>query len=127
MEHKNKERLLLGVYKYLDNKGFENFLAQVKELQTPKSIAEKQSGASYIPDLTATKDGTLCIFELVSGEANQEKTEQWIKRWRALNQHASSQEGKFYLIVHVDQFEEIIAIINKHNLERIGIMQFESN
>lgn len=127
MEPKNKESLLLGVYKYLNNKGFENFLAQVKELQTPKSIAEKQSDATYIPDLTATKDGTFCIFELVLGEADQETTEQWVKKWKALNQHAFSQEGKFYLIVHVDQFEEIIAIINKHNLENIGIMQFESN
>lgn len=127
MQHKNKERLLLGVYKYLNDKGFENFLAQVKELQTPESIAEKQSGASYIPDLTATKDGTLCVFELVSDDANRETSEQLVKKWKTLNQYASAREGKFYLIVHVDQFEEIIAIIKKHNLENIGIMQFESN
>jgi hypothetical protein len=127
MEHKNKESLLLGVYKYLNDKGFENFLAQVNELENPESVVEKQSDASYTPDLTATKDDTFCIFELVSGEADQETTEQWVKKWRALNKHATAQDGKFYLIVHVDQFEEIIAIIKKHNLENIGIMQFESN
>jgi len=127
MEHKNKENLLLGVYKYLNNKGFENFLAQVRELQTPKSIVEKQSGISYIPDLTATKDGIFCIFELVSGESNKKTSEEWIRKWKVLNEHATAQEGKFHLVVHVDQFEEIIAIINKHNLENIGIIQFESN
>lgn len=127
MQHQNKERLLLGLYKYLNDKGFENFLAQVKELQTPKSIAEKQSSTSYIPDLTATKDGMFCIFELVSGDTSPETLEQWVKKWKTLNQYSSAQKGKLYLIVHVDQFDEIIATINKHNLENIGIMQFESN
>jgi hypothetical protein len=123
----HKERLLSGVYKYLKSKDFKDFSSILKELDPPKKIVEKQNDEVFTPDLTATHKGTLCLFDLVLDKLSGENQNKLIKRWEVINNHAQSTNSKYYIIINVDQFDLLMALINKHNLENIGILQFESN
>ena|SRR5210317_72950 len=127
MSKNRKENLLLGVYKYLKSKDFENFLSVVEELKTPEKVVEEQTGDVYIPDLTATHNGALCLFDLLTEKLSEGKQDMFIQRWDVLNKHAQSIDGKYYIIISVDQFDQLMTLINKHNLENIGILQFGSN
>jgi hypothetical protein len=127
MKDKFKERLLLGVYKHLSSKDFTNFNAKIEKFTPPKKIVEEQSNEAYIPDLTATHSGTSCLFDLVLDKFTEENEGDIVKRWSTIYKHAQSIDGKYYLVINVDQFDDLMVMINKYNLENIGILQFESN
>ncbi|NQT78049.1 MAG: hypothetical protein HQ565_10065 [Bacteroidetes bacterium] len=127
MNKNRSQQLLLEVYKYLKQRDFENFQVDLPNLERPKKIVEERTNKIYQPDMTATHNGSLCIFELISYEIPKEEKDSCLKKWRVLSRYAASKEGKLYLIVPVEQFEQINSLINTHNLENIGILQFQGH
>lgn len=126
MEPRLKKGILKAVLDYLEKKGFTGFRADLDTMDKPKKIVEKQSGEVYQPDLTAEHKDSSYIFEIEMGEDLEKKKDKFIRKCNVLQQHAASKKGKLYLIVPIQQFEQVLAEVNKNNLENIGILQINA-
>jgi len=73
--------------------------------------------------MTATRNGSLYIFEIEMGEELKKTKEKFVKKCRMFLQYATDKNGKFYLVVPVEQFDPVMSIINSNNLEDIGILR----
>ena len=125
MDNKLKKSVLQEVYNYLKEKGYKDFKAKLLSIENPIKIVEKQSGNTYEPDMTATLDNSSYIFEIEMGENIKIDKEKFIKKCKAFQNYAETKNGKFSLIIPIEQFDKIMTEINKNNLENIGILQLQ--
>jgi hypothetical protein len=125
MDNKLKKSVLQEVYNYLKEKGYKDFKAKLLSIENPKKIVEKQSGNTYEPDMTASLDNSSYLFEVEMGENMKIDKEKFIKKCKAFQNYAETKNGKLYLIVPIEQFDKIMAEVNKNNLENIGILQLQ--
>jgi len=126
MDQKLKRKILEKVHTYLNDKDYSNFRADLKNLEKPKKIVEKRTGEIYQPDMTANYKKSSYVFELEMGENLESHKEKFIRKCKILQQYASSKKGKLYLIIPIQQLDRVITMINRNNLENIGILQIKT-
>jgi len=119
----SKKSILTEFYKYLKNKGYNNFKSKHLEIGKPIDIVEKQTGGSFEPDLTATYKSKPYIFEIETPEDIKLSKEKFVKKCNTFLSYTASKNGKFYLIVPVLHFDKVFSELNKYNLENVGILQ----
>lgn len=126
MDPKLKKGILNAVTEYLAKKGFTGFRSGLDSMEPPKKIVEKRTGKIYQPDMTADHKDSSYIFEIEMGESVEKSNEHFIKKCDVFQQQAASKKGKLYLIVPIEQFEKVLTVINKNNLENVGILQINT-
>lgn len=126
MDPRMKKGILDAVINYLKKKGFQDFRTDSDETEKPKKIVEKHSGEIYQPDMTASHKDSSYIFEVEMGESIEKEKDKFIRKCDVFQQHAATKKGKLYLIVPIEQFENVLTTINKNNLENIGILQINT-
>lgn len=116
-----KSTILEAMHEYLKNKGFSGFRSKIEAMEDPEQIKNRENGNSFVPDMTAQKDGINYIFEVELGDklSNQE----FLEKCKALHLEAKKKTGKLYLVVPVEKMDKTLQIINKNNLENVGILQ----
>ena len=119
--------ILQSVSNYLNKKGFSNFRSRLTNMDNPKKIVEKQSGEIYQPDMTANYKESLYVFEIETGESIESDKENFIRKCDVLQQHAVAKKGKLYLIVPVQNSDQVLSELNKNNLENIGILKIKAD
>jgi hypothetical protein len=126
MDPNLRKGILNAVAQYLSKKGFTGFRADLEEMESPKKIVEKRTGKIYQPDLTADHKDSSYIFEIEMGESIEKSKDQFVKKCDVFQQHAATKKGKLYLIVPIEHFEKVLTVINKNNLENVGILQINT-
>jgi hypothetical protein len=110
----------------LKKKGFHDFRADLDNMEQPKKIVEKKTGEIYQPDMTASHKESSYIFEVEMGESLEKEKDKFIRKCDVFQQQAATKKGKLYLIVPIEQFENVLTTINKNNLENVGILQINT-
>lgn len=123
MNSREKENILKEVYKYLKNNGYRNFKSNLLKFDEPNKFVEKQTGDVFEPDLIATYNSGLYLFEVETVESIKERRENFISKCRTFLHYAHSKNGKLTLIIPEQQSDQVISELNKVNLENIGILQ----
>lgn len=123
MHTKQKKDILKSVRNYLLDEGFDEIRVNPEDAIKPKKIVEERSGAIYQPDMVASDAGSSHIFQVVKPDNIESYTDEFIKKCNIFERHAASKNGKLYLIVPMQYFDKTIRLINKNNLENIGIVQ----
>jgi len=126
MDRERKKDILKSVKNYLINEGFEEVMTDLEDSKKPKKIVEERTGRIYEPDMVATAEGSSFIFHIVRSQNIMEETDKFIRECNIFERHATAKKGKLYLIVPVQYFEDTIGLINKNNLENVGILQVSS-
>jgi hypothetical protein len=126
MDLRLRRGILESVSNYLKNKGFSDFRADLEDFDQPKKIVEKRSGEIYQPDMTAFFGKECYYFEIEMGEEIDSSRDDFVRKCSILQQHAASKDGKLYLIVPEDNFEKVLQVINRNNLENVGILQIRT-
>jgi len=126
MDQRVKQKILEKVYNYLNEKDYSDFRADIKNFDKPKKIVEKRTGEIFQPDMTAIYEKSAFVFEVEMGDNLESKREKFIRKCKVLQQYAASKKGKLYLIIPIQQLDRIITVINKNNLENIGILQIKT-
>jgi hypothetical protein len=126
MDPKLKRGILEAVTNYLKKKGFHDFRADLDNMEQPKKIVEKKTGEIYQPDMTASHKESSYIFEVEMGESLEKEKDKFIRKCDVFQQQAATKKGKLYLIVPIEQFENVLTTINKNNLENVGILQINT-
>ena len=107
MNKQLKKNILNEVYNHLKDRGYKNFKSNFLETESPNKVVEKQSGQALEPDLTATYKSSAYIFKIETAENIELSKESFIDRCNAFQRYANSKNGKFKLIVPVQQFDSI--------------------
>jgi hypothetical protein len=119
--------ILRSVHNYLKDEGFYDFRSNLEETENPKRIVEERTGHIFQPDMVASYNDAPYIFEIAEAEYIDFNNESTIKKWSAFEKHAASKNGKLYLIVPVQHFDKLIRLVNRNNLERVGILQISTS
>lgn len=122
-----RKDILRSVHNYLKNEGFKDFRSELEDTQNPKKIVEERTGHIFQPDMVATQDEIPYIFEIAEAENIGLKDDSTVKKWSLFEKHAASKNGKLYLIVPVQHFDRLIRLINRNNLEKVGIIQISAD
>lgn len=125
MNKQLKKNILNEVYNHLKDRGYKNLKSDFLETESPNKVVEKQSGQALKPDLTATYKSSAYIFKIETAENIEFSKESFIDRCNAFLRYANSKNGKFKLIVPVQQFDQVFSEVNKNNLENVGILQID--
>jgi hypothetical protein len=121
-----RKDILRSVHNYLKKEGFKDFRSELEDTNNPKKIVEERTGHIFQPDMVATQDEIQYIFEIAEAEHIDLMHHKTIKKWCLFEKHAASKNGKLYLIVPVQHFDKLIRLINRNNLEKVGILQISA-
>ena len=126
MDNNYKKRILNSVSRYLKEKDFVRIKAKLPGMESPEMITEEKSGITYQPDLTATYNDGLHIFELETGESLKSRKSSFIKKCKNFENIVASEGGKVHLVIPIERFDLIKTFLNTHNLENISVLQYQS-
>mgnify|MGYP006995645683 CR=1 FL=1 len=125
MEIELEKSILNELYRYLKPVGYENFKANTQNFEHTNKIVEEQTGTTFQPDMTATRNGSLAIFEIEMGEELKKTKEKFLNKCSMFLQYDVDKNGNFFLVVPIEQFDPVMSIINSNNLEDIGILRLQ--
>ncbi len=126
MNRDYRKDVLESVKDYLINEGFEEVMTDLEDSRKPKKIVEERTGQIFEPDMVASNKDSSFIFHIVKPDHLSKTTDEFIRECSIFEQHASAKNGKLYLIVPTQYFERTIGLINKNNLENVGILQISN-
>lgn len=109
----NYEVKVKKVVQQLESKGYENIRADIDEYEPPASYTNRSDNTQFVPDITATKDGSKFYFEISM------KTEEQTKlagKWRLLSTLAEMKNGMLKIFAPHGQMAFTNRILKKHNI-----------
>jgi hypothetical protein len=127
MKLETKKEILRAVSDYLDKEGFDHIRAQLDNMEKPKNIAGNISGNIFRPDMVACHRDASYVFEIETGEGIEKEYDRFINKCRLFQEYASSKKGKLYLIVPIQQFDKVLAVLNRNEFDRTGIIQINTS
>lgn len=110
-----KSIIVKEVIQLIEDSGFENVRSQVDEYDSPEEIQKKNSDTSYVPDITAEKDGKTGIFDVQIQKALDEN--ELIDKWRLFYYSARSNGSAFFVVVRDDNANYASHLLKKHDLQ----------
>lgn len=120
-----KTSILEAMHQYLQRKGYSDFYSTIDSMDNPKIKVSYNEDQFILPDMTARKDGKEYIFEVELG--NRIASGDFLTKCRAIYKAANKRGARLYLVVPVETFDKTLQIINRNNLENIGILQINMN
>lgn len=101
------------VVNQLESKGYENIKADIDEYDTPASYTNKSTNTQFVPDITATKDGSKYYFEIAMKTDEQTKL---AGKWRLLATLAEMKNGMLKIFAPHGQMAFTNRLLKKHNI-----------
>lgn len=114
-QDQNFEEVIYSVIGYLEGQGFSKINAKVEEYDDPARIVRKGRNIGYQPDLVAKSATTTCVFEVESAR-DIKKGQVWNK-WQLFADYATSNNGKFYLIIPEGKEELVRHLLYEMDIE----------
>ena len=111
---KSYEKLLEKAIKQVQNMGYENIKASFEDFEVPASLINKNTEEEFIPDLTATKNGSKSYFEISEKEEDQTKL---VGKWKLLGVMSQMKNGMFQVFVPKGKLMYTKTILKDHNIE----------
>lgn len=93
---------------------FEKVRANIDGFETPARLTQRDNDNSYIPDITAVKNGRKSYFEIAIKSARRKHI---IRKWRLLSELARIKKGKFYLLVPRGNYAFVQRTLSQHPIE----------
>lgn len=118
-EIKNENLIKEGIKKILGTKKFDSLRANIPGFEPPVSFSKVDGDGSFVPDITATKDGEKNYYELAIKNKNIQET---VSKWKLLSQMAQIKNGKFFLIIPRGNFAFAQRTMEKYGV-RAGVIK----
>lgn len=112
-ETKEESLVQQAIKKISSQKKFDILKANVDGYEAPSPLTKSGSDESYVPDITAVKNGEKSYFELAIKNGKIQET---ISKWKLLSTLAQIKNGKFYLIVPKGNFAFTQRMMEKYSL-----------
>ena len=113
-KQKNHPEMVETVVQYLEKKGYEQIRAEVADLPRPSAITRQGDDQSFVPDVTAYKNGGKCYFEIVT-EGKEDKL-RTAGKWRLYSTLAEHRNGEFYLMVPHGKLSFTNRLLDTHGI-----------
>ncbi|MGB3617482.1 MAG: hypothetical protein WBA12_05140 [Catalinimonas sp.] len=111
---KDHPEMLEAVVHYLERKGYDQIRAEVADLQPPAAITRQGDDQSFVPDVTAYKNGGKCYFDIVTdGKEDKLRT---AGKWRLFSTLAEHRNGEFYLMVPHGKLSFTNRLLESHGI-----------
>lgn len=121
---KIKQSILEALIDYLNKKGYKEFRSGLKGMSEPV-IIKSTGGKKFTPDLVALHNDSKYFFEIeIADDIDEDKL---IEKCHAFAKAAKENEGKFNLVVPLENYDKVLQIINNNKLENVGIVQIKMN
>jgi Holliday junction resolvase len=121
---KIKQSILEALIDYLNKKGYKEFRSGLKGMDKPVKV-KSSDGKTYSPDLVAIHKDSKYFFEIeIADEIDKEK---FIEKCNTFARVAKEFDGKFNLVVPLENYDKVLQIINNNKLENIEIVQIKMN
>lgn len=95
-ELKSENLIKKGIKKILGTKKFDSLKANITGFEAPSPFRKTDGDGTFVPDITATKDGEKNYYEIAVKNTNVQET---VSKWKLLSQMAQIKNGKFFLLV----------------------------
>jgi hypothetical protein len=98
---KKEKTIQKALQNFMKLRGFEKVKANIEGFEAPARLTNRTEDISYVPDITAVKQGSKSYFEVAVKSGRIQKT---LSKWRLLSELAKLRHGKFYLLVPKGNF-----------------------
>ena len=100
--------------KVVSPRGFKKIKANTEDFNTPSKLNRERNDESFIPDITAVRNGRKSYFELA---LKTEKIRQVVTKWKLLSQLATFKRGKLFLIIPRGHYAFTKRVLKKYPIE----------
>jgi len=98
---------------YVENLGFDNIKARYEGYDDPAGLKMKGKEKTFVPDITATKNGGKYYFEIAD---RTEKPEEVVGKWKLMSTLAEMKNGDLRIFVPYGSMKYTNDILNKKNI-----------
>ncbi|SDK77112.1 hypothetical protein SAMN05421823_103519 [Catalinimonas alkaloidigena] len=106
--------LISAAVDYLEKKGYDQIRADVPDKEKPAAIVRQNDEESFVPDITARRNGGKCYFDIVT-ESKSDKLKT-AGKWRLFSTLAEHRNGEFYLLVPYGKLSFTNRLLEKHGI-----------
>jgi hypothetical protein len=109
-----KHELLDSFFLYLENKGYSKIVDYRNQTNTPKTAV------NHLPDISAERKNVQYKFRFEDGSSTEHELIQMCKQ---LVIGGDSSNAQLKLLVPVTNYDTIIQMLNKHQMENVGVIR----
>lgn len=125
MSKKSKKIILKKFNTDLKRRGYTEIQSVLHKRNTPEKIVEERTGEICQPDIVAHHNGSVLVYKIGVADEIEKNTDRFIRTCKAIQQYVRKRKGRFSLIVPTQKFDTCLSLLNKNNLEKIGLLQLK--